>query len=94
MKIVRLQPTPAEMSSPTRNVPCMLLYGATRRVDPHLPVQVRHNEQWCTGSLEAWRKEGEGWRAYVRYKAHVEMTYLTWVDWEDVREGAAPPGGA
>ena len=63
----------------------MLLYGSTRRVDPHMPVEVSHDGEWCEGWLEAWRQDEDGWRAYVRYKADVGMTYLTWVNSDDLR---------
>ena len=31
------------------------------------PVEVLHERRWVSGWLEAYRRDGEGWRAMVRW---------------------------
>jgi hypothetical protein len=60
-------------------------------VKPPKPVQVRRDGVWHPGSLEAWRRDGDDWRAYVRYTIAVGATHLDWVAQDDVRPQS--PGG-
>lgn len=62
------------------------LHGHTRqpmrRVHPPKPVEVHHGDAWHTGWLEDWRRDDDGWRAYVRYSvrrdaASVQITTLS-----------------
>jgi len=55
------------------------------RRNPPKPVQVRRDGTWYPGWLEAWRRDGGDWRAYVRYTAGVGLQHLTWVGASDVR---------
>jgi hypothetical protein len=50
-----------------------------RLVDPPKPVQVQRDDAWHPGWLEAWRRDGDGWRAYVRYTVGVGRQHLEWV---------------
>ena len=59
-----------------------------RRVDPPKPVEVRHDGTWHPGWLEAWRRDSDGWRAYVRYSVAVGMQHLLWVGADEVRLSA------
>jgi hypothetical protein len=56
-----------------------------RRVDPPRCVQVRRGEGWYGGWLQAWRRDGDGWLAYVRYSVGVGMQHLEWVGVERVK---------
>jgi hypothetical protein len=38
-----------------------------RRVDPPKLVHVGRDETWHPGWLQAWRRDDDGWLAYVRY---------------------------
>jgi hypothetical protein len=55
-----------------------------RRVDPPKLVCVRRDETWHAGWLQAWRRDGDGWRAYVRYSVGVGMQHLEWVSSEQL----------
>jgi hypothetical protein len=35
------------------------------RVDPPKLVRLRRDETWHPGWLQAWRRDGDGWLAYV-----------------------------
>ena len=52
---------------------------------PSRPVEVLHDGRWVTGWLEAYRRDGEGWRACVRYRAGVGLQYLQWRSAAEVR---------
>jgi hypothetical protein len=52
---------------------------------PSRPVEVLHEGRWVSGWLEAYRRDGEGWRAMVRYSAGVGMQYLQWREEAQVR---------
>ena len=56
-----------------------------RPVVPPKPVQVERDGAWCLGQLEAWRRDDDGWRAYVRYTAGVGLRHLEWVATESVK---------
>jgi hypothetical protein len=51
-----------------------------RPILPPRPVQVRRYNAWLRG----WRRDGYGWRAYVRYGVGVGMQHLEWVGGERV----------
>ena len=38
-----------------------------RTVRPPRLVEVLANDTWHSGFLEAWRRDDDGWLAYVRY---------------------------
>jgi hypothetical protein len=44
-----------------------------RAVDPPKLVHVRRDENWHPGWLQAWRRDGTGWLAYMRYMGGVGM---------------------
>jgi hypothetical protein len=46
-----------------------------RRVDPPKLVRVRRNDTWHRGRLQAWRRDGDGWLAYVRYSVGVHLEW-------------------
>jgi hypothetical protein len=48
-------------------------------VRPPKPVYVRQREAWHQGHLEAWRRDDDGWRAYVRYSVGIGQQHLGWV---------------
>ena len=56
---------------------------------PSRPVEVLHDGRWVPGWVEAYRRDGDGWRACVRYSAGVGMHTTSGV----VRQrcGADPP---
>ena len=41
---------------------------------------------WHPGQLEAWRRDDEGWRAYVRWSEGIGLQRLGWVDSHHVRK--------
>jgi hypothetical protein len=55
---------------------------------PSRPVEVLHEGRWVTGWLEAYRRDGRGWRAMVRYSAGPGMQYLQWRQESNVRRPA------
>ena len=60
---------------------------------PSRPVEVPHDGRWVTGWLEAYRRDGDGWRACVRNSAGVGMQHVQWRGEAEVRRGPAerPP---
>ena len=51
-----------------------------RPVDPPRPVQVQRDDTWHAGWLHAWRRDRDGWRAFVRYSVGVGAQHVEWVD--------------
>lgn len=51
-------------------------------------VEVLHEGRWCPGVLEAVQRDGDGWRAFVRYRVAVGSTFLQWRDGAEVRRPA------
>ncbi len=64
-------------------------------VDPASLVEVLHEGEWFAGFLYWWRRDGDGWRAFVRYPVKPGFGYTTWVPAAHVRAtsvaGLAPP---
>jgi len=56
-----------------------------RRVQPPKPVEVERDDRWHAGQLEAWRRDGDDWRAFVRYSTGAGMRHLEWVEAARVR---------
>lgn len=54
-------------------------------LDAPRPVEVLHDGRWLVGWLLAYRRDADGWRAYVRYAAGVGMTFLQWRGEAEVR---------
>ena len=50
-----------------------------RRVFPPQLVEVLNAGTWHRGQLEAWRRDSDGWNAYVRYTVAIGMQHLGWV---------------
>jgi hypothetical protein len=50
-----------------------------RPVDPPRPVQVQRGDTRYTGWLHAWRRDPDGWTAYVRYTVGVGSQHVEWV---------------
>jgi hypothetical protein len=48
----------------------------TLTVEPPRQVRVRRGDRWFPGWLQAWRRDGDGWRAYVSYTVGVGMQHL------------------
>jgi hypothetical protein len=46
---------------------------------------MRRDERWYDGWLQAWRRGGNDWLAYVRYSVGVGMMHLEWVGAERVQ---------
>lgn len=57
-----------------------------RRVFPPQLVEVLNDGIWRPGQLEAWRKDGAHWSAYVRYSVATGMQHLGWVRADMVRK--------
>ncbi len=57
-----------------------------RPVRPPRSVVVVRDDTWHRGHLEAWRRDGARWRAFVRYTTGTGMQHLEWVDAERVRK--------
>lgn len=53
------------------------------------PVEVLHHGCWVPGSMEACRRDGDGWRAFVRYRTGPGETYLSWRTEDEVRAARA-----
>ena len=49
------------------------------------PVDVQRDGRWHPGTLEAWRRDVDGWRAFVRYSVATGMQHLEWVTADRVR---------
>ena len=43
------------------------------------------DDAWHDGTLEAWRRDGDRWRGYVRWSVGVGMRRLGWVDASAIR---------
>ena len=56
---------------------------------PSRPVEVLHDGRWLPGWLEAYRRDGDKWRACVRYSAGVGMQYVQWRGEADVRPASS-----
>ena len=56
-----------------------------RIVRPPWLVEVSVVDTWRPGFLEAWRRDGDSWLAYVRYMEGPGMRHLTWVQAQRVR---------
>ena len=56
-----------------------------RIVRPPRLVEVLTDDVWRPGFLEAWRRVGDSWVAYVRYMVGPGMRHLTWVTAKRVR---------
>ena len=54
-------------------------------VDAARPVEVLHEGWWSAGFLYAWRRDGESWRAFVRYSVKPGFGFTTWLPSERVR---------
>jgi hypothetical protein len=52
---------------------------------PSRPVEVLHDGRWVSGWLEAYRRDGQGWRACVSYRTTPGMQYLQWHSDAEVR---------
>ena len=61
-----------------------------RTVRPPRLVEVLAGDTWHPGFLEAWRRDGDGWLAYVRYIKGPGMRHLMWVAAQRVRPAEAP----
>jgi len=48
-------------------------------------VEVRDDDVWYPGLLRAWRREYDGWVAFVNLTKTPGETYLRWVDADQVR---------
>jgi len=46
---------------------------------------VERDDRWHAGQLEAWRRDGDDWRAFVRYSTGAGMRHLEWVEAARVR---------
>ena len=58
-----------------------------RLVRPPQPVEVRVDDTWHHGQLEAWRRDVDGWRAFVRYSTGVGMRRLEWLESDKLKAG-------
>jgi hypothetical protein len=47
-----------------------------RSVRPPRLVEVLADDEWRPGFLEAWRRDGDSWVAYVRYMVEPGMRHL------------------
>jgi hypothetical protein len=56
-----------------------------RLVRPPRLVEVSVDDIWRQGFLEAWRRDGDSWLAYVRYAVGPGMRRLTWLPAQRVR---------
>jgi hypothetical protein len=56
-----------------------------RVVEPTRAVQVRDGGIWYAGLLRAWRRDTQGWVAFVNLTGRPEETYVRWVDVDRVR---------
>lgn len=56
-----------------------------RQVYPSQLVEAQRDDRWHAGYLEAWRRDGDDWRAFVRYSTGVGMRHLEWVGATRVR---------
>jgi NAD(P)-dependent dehydrogenase (short-subunit alcohol dehydrogenase family) len=50
-------------------------------------VEVRVDDTWHHGQLEAWRRDVDGWRAFVRYSTGVGMRRLEWLESDKLKAG-------
>jgi hypothetical protein len=57
-----------------------------RVLDSPKLVVVQRDGHWCDGELQAWRRDSEGWRGYVRYATSPGLRHLQWVAAERVQE--------
>ena len=48
-------------------------------------VDVQRDGTWHPGTLERWRRDVDGWRAFVRYSVAAGMQHLEWVTADRVR---------
>jgi hypothetical protein len=60
---------------------------------PSRPVEVLHGGVWLPGWLEAYRRDGDGWRAMVRYSSAPGMQYLQRRGGAEVRRRCVGLGG-
>jgi hypothetical protein len=56
-----------------------------RLVRPRRVGEVFADDVWRQGFLEAWRRDGDSWVAYVRYMVGPGMRHRTWVPAQRVR---------
>ncbi len=56
-----------------------------RLVRPPRLVWVLADNTWYQGFLEAWGRDADRWRAFVRYAVAPGMRHLTWVAADHVR---------
>jgi hypothetical protein len=56
-----------------------------RYVRPTRLVEVLADDLWRPGFIEAWRRDGDCWLAYVRYMVGPGMRHLRWVGADRVR---------
>ena len=49
------------------------------------PVEVQCESRWHPGTLQPWRRDVDGWRAFVRYSVAAGMQHLEWVTADRVR---------
>ncbi len=57
-----------------------------RVIHPAKPVLVRRDGRWCDGDLRAWRRDLDGWLAFVLYGDQVPG--VGWVAADRVRPGS------
>jgi len=47
-------------------------------VDEWKPCEVLHQGRWLPGTVERWRLDPDGWRAFVRWSEGPGLTHSTW----------------
>jgi hypothetical protein len=57
-------------------------------VNPPKIVTVHRDGRWHDGQLEAWRRDDDGWRAFVCCSVAPGMRYLEWLLAGRVRESS------
>jgi hypothetical protein len=54
-------------------------------MDPPQPVEVRRDDTWHPGWLQAWWRVNDGWRAFVRYTVGIGRQHVEWISEADLR---------
>jgi hypothetical protein len=57
-------------------------------LDEPRPVEVLHDGAWLAGWLTAYRRDRDGWRAFVRYSSAPGMQYVQWRAGDDIRRSS------
>lgn len=59
------------------------------RPDDVRPVEVLVEGSWLAGELEAYRRDRETWRGWVRWSTGIGENRLDWFDQRQLRRGAS-----